>query len=573
MASGSTSPSSASPSLDPALVAAQARYRYMPWRENQMAPICMAKSWPWLAEQYGPSWILPFLPKFFASQARHLLQRLRYALQRATFRFDKLSSYNQLFAGPLPPFAREWPHMTAEQYDAAFGWWRIAGANPLLLSCERDLGSLRARIPLPVERIEARLLRVLGRRVSLDEEARSSRLFVTDFRLLLEAVQWERSKVPRDSRWGEKYLPAPIGVFLAPSDTACGLLPLAIQIDQPQPNSEYNPVYTPDDGWGWIIAKAYFEAADVTWQSGFGHVFSTHLVMEPFSMATPRQLPPRHPVHLLLQPHTRFTLTTNQAAYRYLVDRSKLYSEIYTATLEQLRTVAIRGYLERRFTDLQLEADLARRGVQNAPACYPYRDDLRLWLEPIRSFVSAYVEAFYTDDAAVQADSALQAWKEELIDPERGAVRELVPGDRLDSRQKLVGLLAQVLFTAGPGHAAQHYSADYYYRFTPAFPAAAYVPPPRQTDPLDFAAWLSVLPSIDRASDQFRSNTYTSYRYDRFGSYGRFPLGSLPQAREPIARLQSALADVEATIEQRQAARLFPYEFGLPSRVPNSVNI
>jgi arachidonate 15-lipoxygenase len=290
-------------------------------------------------------------------------------------------------------------------------------------------------------------------------------------------------------------------------------------------------------------------------------------------MATPRQLPPRHPVHLLLQPHTRFTLTTNQAAYRYLVDRSKLYSEIYTATLEQLRTVAIRGYLERRFTDLQLEADLARRGVQNAPACYPYRDDLRLWLEPIRSFVSAYVEAFYTDDAAVQADSALQAWKEELIDPERGAVRELVPGDRLDSRQKLVGLLAQVLFTAGPGHAAQHYSADYYYRFTPAFPAAAYVPPPRQTDPLDFAAWLSVLPSIDRASDQFRSNTYTSYRYDRFGSYGRFPLGSLPQAREPIARLQSALADVEATIEQRQAARLFPYEFGLPSRVPNSVNI
>jgi arachidonate 15-lipoxygenase len=395
---------------------------------------------------------------------------------------------------------------------------------------------------------------------------------VADFRLLLKAVQWER-ETPRDSRWGQKYLPAPIGVFLAPSDTASGLLPLAIQIDQPQPNSEYNPVYTPDDGWGWIIAKAYFEAADVTWQSGFGHVFSTHLVMEPFCMATPRQLPPRHPVRLLLQPHTRFTLTTNQAGYRYLIDRSKLYNEIYTATLEQLRTVAIQAYIEHGFIDLQLEADLARRGVQDAPACYPYRDDLRLWLKPIQDFVRAYVETFYSDDAAVQADDALRAWKEELTDPARGAVRELVPGDRLDSRQKLVDLLAQVLFTAGPGHASQHFSAVHYYRYTPTFPAAAYAPPPRRSDPLDFAAWLSMLPSIDRASDQFRSNTFTNYRYDRFGSYGRFPLGSLPQVRQPIARLQADLADVERVIQQRQATRLFPYEFALPSRVPNSINI
>jgi arachidonate 15-lipoxygenase len=185
----------------------------------------------------------------------------------------------------------------------------------------------------------------------------------------------------------------------------------------------------------------------------------------------------------------------------------------------------------------------------------------------------------------VRADGALQAWTEELIDPDRGAVNGLVPGDRLDSRQTLVDLLAQVLFTAGPGHAAQHYSADYFYRFTPAFPAAAYKPPPRcktpegagttaVTDPpLNFATWLSMLPPIDRAALQFRSNTFTNYRYDRFGSYERFPLGRLPQAREPIARLHAALANVEAVIQQRQSERLFAYEFALPSLVPNSINI
>src|SRR5438093_1000520 len=120
------------------------------------------------------------------------------------------------------------------------------------------VAALRARIPLPMERIEARLQRVLGQHVCLEEEARNSRLFVVDFRLLLRAVQSVRPTASRDSRWRQKYLPAPIGVFLARSDRASGLLPLAIQIDQPQSPSEYNPVYTPDDGWGWIVAKPYF---------------------------------------------------------------------------------------------------------------------------------------------------------------------------------------------------------------------------------------------------------------------------------------------------------------------------
>lgn len=560
------------PSSDPALVAARASYRYMPRGKNQIAPICMAESWPWLAEQYGPSFLLPYVPTFLVAQARHLLQRLRCGFQRATFRFDKLASYDQLFYGSAPRFVQRWQHMSAQEYDLAFGWWRIAGANALLLRREQDLDSLLRRIKLDVDGIEAGLLRLFGRPVSLKEEAVGSRLFVGDFRLLLKAVQAVRPGALRDSRWGEKYLPAPIGVFLARSGMASGLLPLAIQIDQREVAPQENPVYTPDDGWGWVIAKAYFEAADVTWQAGFGHIFSTHLVMEPFCMATPRQLPPRHPVRLLLEPHTRYTLTTNQYAYDYLIDRSKLYNEIYTATLEQLREVAIKGYGARGFRDLGFEADLASRGVQDAPAVYPYRDDLSLWLEPIRDFVRAYVEAFYGDDTAVQADPALQAWKDELTDPERGAVRNLVAGDQLDSRRKLVELLAQVLFTAGPSHACQHFPADHYYRYTPAFPAAVYAPPRRKTDALDFATWLSMLPSIDRASDQFRSNTYTNFRYDRFGRYERYPLGSLPQAREPIARLQAALAEVEGVIAQRQATRLFPYEFALPSRVPNSVS-
>ena len=104
-----------------------------------------------------------------------------------------------------------------------------------------------------------------------------------------------------------------------------------------------------------------------------------------------------------------------------------------------------------------LEADLARRGVESSPADYPYRDDALLWLGPIRDFVKEYVDAFYAVNSSVTSDDQLQEWFEELIDPARGALRNPVRNNVLDTKKKLIDLLAQVLFIAGPGHASQHY--------------------------------------------------------------------------------------------------------------------
>lgn len=558
------------PAARDGLARARERYRYRDPRDNAIAPVCIARSWPWLEQQYGPSWILPFLPGFVRAQARHFVGWLRAGFQRATFRLDPLEAYHELFSGPPPPFAP--PGTTDAAYEAAFGWWRIAGANPLLLRREESLAALQRRLPLDVARVERWLANRVGAPVALQEAAQAGRVFSVDFRLIQSALQPERT---RDTRWRRTYLPAPIGAFLEyPGAYArCSLVPLALRIDQPQPDAEPNPVYYPDQRWPWRIARTYFEVADATWQAAVGHVLRTHLAMEPFAIATPRQLSPRHPVRLLLEPHLRFTLTANQAAYRYLVDRNELYDELYSGTLEELRRLVVQAYLEHDFADLEFEADLARRGVSDAPAAYPYRDDLRLWVQPIRDFARAWVTACWPDDAAVQADVELQRWAEELVDPARGAVRRLVPGDRLDGREKLAALLAQILFTAGPGHASQHFSANHFYRYAPVFAAGAYQPPPRERDPVDFPRWLAMLPPLEVARHQFRSNTYTSFRYDRFGDYGRHALARMPQAREPIRRLQSALAEIERTIAARQGERLFAYDFALPSRVPNSVNI
>lgn len=557
---------------------AQQRYQYLPREENLLAPIAMARSWPWLREQYGPSWVLPFLPRYLGAWGHRALVLLRFAAQRATFRFDQMRAYRQAFPGAIPDFVRD-----AER-DDAFAWWRVAGPNALGLTQERNLEGLRLRIPFDTARSEARLRARLGRTVSLETEAREGRLFAVDFRVLQSALQPatsnaspRRPEPTRDSRWREKYLPAPIGVFLeAPGFyDDVDLVPLAIQIDQPQPQParEPNPVYTPDMGWAWRIAKVYFQAADTSFHAACGHVLRTHFLLEPFCLATPRQLSPDHPVSVLLRPHTRFTLTANQAAYRSFVDRKLTYFQFYSGTLPDTRQIAIQSHLEKGFRDLELETELASRGVDAGPARYPYRDDARLWLGPIREFVTSYLAAFYPSDASVREDPELQAWFAELVDGERGAVRKLVPGDRLDAVAKLVDVLAQVLFVAGPGHAAQHFTSSHFYRYAPAFAGAAYAPPPWHEALAHEARHANTLPPIGVASKQVTYNTFTNFRYDSFGSYGRHPLGRLPEAREPIRRLRAALAEVERAIQERGRERPFPYDFLLPSRVPNSINI
>ncbi len=571
MASASPQPPTGGSSASPI----RSGYRYRGPRENQLHPIASAGDYPW-SDYYSIDWMARMGVGFVTAQAERGLKLLRYALQYATFRFDKMKAFEQLFLGPVPKFVKD-----AER-DEAFAWRRVAGPNALSLEQVRDSESLSSRIAFDGPRIEARLAARLERPVSLADEALAGRLFVVDFRILQESL---RPGATRDSRWRAKYLPAPIGLFLeAPGFHAgCDLVPLAIQIDQPQPDpNERNPVYYPDDApdgerppghHAWQIAKLFFEVADLNFHVGCGHVFRTHLAMEPFALATPRRLPEGHPVHELLRPHLRFTLPVNRAAYKYFTSRKETYFEFYAGTLEETRQISIQSYLGPHFVDLRFETEIASRGVTNAPADYPYRDDGRLWLDPLHDFTSAYVRAFYASDAEVAGDAALQAWAAELVDPAQGAVRELVPGNALDGRETLAELLAQILFIAGPGHASQHFSSNYFYRYPPAHPGAAYTPPVWEAQRAHEARWQNSLPPITTAAKQYTYNSFTDFQYDVFGDYGGYPLGRMAKAAEPIRQLQEDLGRIEQILVERQAGRLHEFGFFRPSRVPNSINI
>jgi arachidonate 15-lipoxygenase len=560
------------------------RYKFRAAHDNQLHPICVAKKWPWLREQYTPRWGICFaFNGYLFAYLNRYINLLGFLLQYLILRFDKVKAYRQLFVGPLPEY------VDGADRDDHFAWRRIAGPNALSIRQEKDLAAVLRKIPdFDVERVEQRLKRrVKDRPISLEQFARDGRLFVCDYEALQRAVRPKKNrqlrghlshkaiKHLRDSRWRQKYLPAPIGVFLELPGFYKGidLVPLAIQIDQLQRRKE--PVYYPDDArsWGWRLAKLYFEVADENYHVGRGHVVRTHLAVNPFCMATPRHLPRNHPVYRLLRPHTRFTLAANKAVYKYYIKRKRTYADFYGGKLEEYRRFSVQSHKDKSFFELTLLAELKSRGVLGSPVVYPYRDDAFLWLAPIRDFVAEYLDAHYADDAAVTNNKWLRAWAEELADPCRGGVRGLDPEDCLSSKEKLGDLLAQVIFIAGPGHASQHFSEMYYYRYPPACVGSAYAPPPRWAHEANGDRWLQTLPGIRQAARQFCYSTFGDFQYDTFGHYRWYPLGWKRKAREPIRKLQDALKSVEEEISCRAKKRPLRYDFLLPSRVPNSINI
>ncbi|ONM35727.1 Linoleate 9S-lipoxygenase 1 [Zea mays] len=99
------------------------------------------------------------------------------------------------------------------------------------------------------------------------------------------------------------------------------LAPVAIEMSLPELRdgitAAKSTVYTPApptagaEAWVWRLAKAYVNVNDYCWHQGISHWLNTHAVMEPFVIATNRQLSVTHPVHRLLLPHYRDTMNIN----------------------------------------------------------------------------------------------------------------------------------------------------------------------------------------------------------------------------------------------------------------------
>ncbi|KAI6692450.1 hypothetical protein NL676_020160 [Syzygium grande] len=107
------------------------------------------------------------------------------------------------------------------------------------------------------------------------------------------------------------------------------LKPLAIELSLPHPEGDgfgaISKVYPPaDQGINcsiWQLAKAHV-AVDPGHHQLVSHRLNTHAVIEPFVIATNRQLSVLHPIYKLLHPHFRDTMNTNAFTRQILINAS-----------------------------------------------------------------------------------------------------------------------------------------------------------------------------------------------------------------------------------------------------------
>ncbi|KHN30070.1 Linoleate 9S-lipoxygenase-4 [Glycine soja] len=253
------------------------------------------------------------------------------------------------------------------------------------------------------------------------------------------------------------------------------LTPLAIELSKPHPQGEeYGPVsevYVPAsegvEAYIWLLAKAYVVVNDACYHQIISHWLSTHAIVEPFVIATNRQLSVVHPIYKLLFPHYRDTMNINSLARKALVNADGIIEKTFLWGRYSMEMSAV-IYKDWVFTDQALPNDLVKRGVAvkdpSAPhgvrlliEDYPYASDgLEIW-DAIKSWVQEYVSFYYKSDEELQKDPELQAWWKELVEVGHGDLKDKPWWQKMQTREELVEASAILIWIASALHAAVNF--------------------------------------------------------------------------------------------------------------------
>lgn len=477
---------------------------------------------------------------------------------KPTGRPGSMLDYFNLFTTlPLPAVAPSY------EEDATFAWLRVAGFNPLVV---RKARALEDTLGLT----DASLRAVLGEDDTVQLALDEGRLYLADYKALARVIN---GNFPD----GPKYCFAPRALFGLPAGSGLRRLrPLGIRCGQ---DASAYQLFTPADGEAWMQAKTVVSVADVNHHELISHLAHTHLLVEPFVVATHRNLPDDHPVSLLLRPHFEGTLSINQSAAEKLIAPGGKVDQMLGGTIQSSRTVAVESLLKDSSFDFNqgmLPHALRQRGMTEPDLDYPYRDDARLVWGAIENWVRAYVGVYYSTDSAVTEDAALQKWSAEVAAKDGGRVKGFgedgIPG-KLTTVDYLIQALTMLIFTGSAQHAAVNFAQAGVMTFVPIAPGAAYRAAPTTRTEAALNMGLDQYPPMDMAAQQMDILTLLgSVHHTKLGDYAptwfknRHVHGHLKVFQEDLGR-------IGALIKQRNTTRLFPYPYFIPSAIPQSINI
>jgi arachidonate 15-lipoxygenase len=486
--------------------------------------------------------------------------------QRINSPGNSLREYEGIFVAiPLPEISQNFLD------DEEFAWMRIAGSNPLVIE---KLTTINPKFPVTEELYQSV---IFGD--SLANALSEGRLFVTDYAILANVKAGKTDNI-------QKYIYAPLALFALEANSR-ELKPIAIQCGQ---DPVTNPIITLNSGeWAWKIAKTIVQIADANHHELISHLGLTHLLIEPFAIATERQLAQNHPLGILLRAHFEGTFFINDQAGRTLIGKeNQPVDEILAGTLKASQELSAQAIQNLVFDQNLLPDIFKNRGVDSDSKLldYPYRDDaLKIW-NAIHEWVSDYLSIYYRnpiDD--VKNDNELQMWVGELISFPGGRLKGIGQGGKINDLSYLVDITTQIIFTASAQHAAVNFSQPTLMSYTPAMPMAGYAPIPTDFNNVNQQDFLNLLPPIRQAQGQL-ALTYLlgSVHYTQLGNYptqngenGRLVLGtSNPAVTDSLQKFKKKLEEIEEEIVEKNTMpgnRRKPYEFLIPSKIPQSINI
>ncbi|OUL28316.1 lipoxygenase [Nostoc sp. RF31YmG] len=447
------------------------------------------------------------------------------------------------------------------QEDEVFAYMRVAGYNPVMI--ER-VTSLSDRFPVTDEHYQG----VMGSDDSLQAAGEEGRLYLADYGIFEGAIN---GTYPYE----QKYVYAPLALFALPkgSNPTRLLRPVAIQCGQ-TPGPDY-PIITPNSGkYAWLFAKTIVQIADANFHEPVTHLARTHLFVGAFVMATYRQLPATHPLRLLLRPHFEGTLAINDAAQRILIAPGGGVDRLLSSTIDNSRVLAVRGLQSYGFNSAMLRKQFQQRGVDdpNLLPVYPYRDDALLVWDAIHRWVSDYLNLYYATDKDIQNDAALQAWATEVQAYDGGRISDFGEDGRIQTREYLVDAATLIIFTASAQHAAVNFPQKDLMGYAAAMPLAGYLPASTLKEEISEQDYLNLLSPLNQAQRQYNLlGLLGSVYYNKLGEYPQRYFSD-QRVLSFLQTFQNNLQQVEHKINQRNLSRP-TYEYLLPSRIPQSINI
>ncbi|CAJ1950883.1 unnamed protein product [Sphenostylis stenocarpa] len=146
------------------------------------------------------------------------------------------------------------------------------------------------------------------------------------------------------------------------------LKPLAIELSLPHSGGQklgaHSKVILPAsegvEGTIWLLAKAYVVVNDSCYHQLISHWLNTHAVIEPFIIATNRNLSVLHPVYKLLFPHYRDTMNINALARQSLINADGIIEQSFLGE-KYVMEISSAAYKDWVFPDQALPDDLIKR--------------------------------------------------------------------------------------------------------------------------------------------------------------------------------------------------------------------